>query len=212
MQEKALLSGKLYNVPPRLQTLPKSAKSQNCISHVIWESNYFFMDLGPIIVLSLQNSVLCGVYTLCIVETWMLWPWRLKMPTLHLLFMFDRDLKVGVWSKFSSWGWVMSKKLRSESKLVKILMVMMISFRSFVLQQILLSFRQFCKSYWQFVPWSSFYYFDLFFSWKWRRTGRKATRLSTTGAFDKIMLFLLELTWLTDFFSHAFPLRVDLVY
>ena len=60
----------------------------------------------------IKNSVLCGVYTLGVVETWMLWPWRLRMPTLSFIVMFDRDFEVEVWLWFSSWSWVWSKKLR----------------------------------------------------------------------------------------------------
>ena len=167
----------------------------------IWESNYFFTDPSPIIVLYLQK--LSFVWSIHFRRCW-----DLNVVTLAVE---DANFALDcyVWSRF--WSWILVKifKLRSSyewktevwrfwSCLVKILMVQMISFRSFVLQQILLSIRQFCMSYCHFVPWSSFYYFDLFFSWKWRRTGRKATRLSTTGAFDKIMLFLLELTWFTS--------------
>ena len=104
------------NGHPRIQTLPKLAKiklpeiskipklHKSC--YISGSQTIFSRTQVQLLFCIFKNLVLCGVYTLGVVEIWMLWPWRLRMPTLRLIVMFDRGFEVEVWLWFSSWSWV----------------------------------------------------------------------------------------------------------
>ena len=133
MQEKALFSGEIYiagkdfarppvltvatsvwhdlwcNGHPRIQT---SAKSQNCISNVIWESNHFLMDLVPSLfcLFKTQFCVECTFSALLRLECCDPGGWRCQLCTcllclieiLKLNFGQDIQAEVELWVK--NWG------------------------------------------------------------------------------------------------------------